>query len=119
MWLGTEVSRRSAVWKAPSEFVLTPGVMAGSSTWFAVTTGPGLLVLGPVLGKTSFVSYESQWADFAQALVLMPWAPWEEGGEGKLLLFHFSSTHTRKEEVYQKTGPMGQPWNWDPLTDVL
>lgn len=104
MWLGTEVSTRSVVWKAPSEFVLTPGVMAGSSLWFV--EGPGLLVLGPVLGKTNSVSHESQWTNFTQALVFMPWVPWEEGGERKLLLCHFSSRHSRKKEVVSSGRPV-------------
>lgn len=112
MWLGTEVSARSVVWKAPSELVLTPGVTAGTSVWLVVTKGPGPLVLGPVLGKTIFVSHASQWTDFTQALVFMAWAQLGGGwGEG-VALTYFSSIYTRKKEAVSGS-PVGQPRNWD------
>lgn len=85
---------RSVVWKTPSELVLTPGVTAGTSVW------PGSLVLGPVLGKTNFVSYESQGTDFTQALVLMPWALLGGRWGGRLLLPYFSSIYSRKRRYY-------------------
>ena len=85
---------RSVVWKTPSELVLTPGVTAGTSVW------PDPLVLGPVLGKTNFVSYESQGTDFTQALVLMPWALLGGRWGGGLLLPYFSSIYSRKRRHY-------------------
>lgn len=63
---------RSVVQKSPSEVVPAAGVTADISAW------PDPLVLGPVLGKTSFMSYESQGTDLTHALVFMPWALWEE-----------------------------------------
>ena len=89
--------------------------------WFVVTKGPGLLVLGPVLGKTTFVSHESPWTDFTQALVFMAWAllggRW--GGEVVFTPF-FIYTYKKEGGGIGKTSPMCQPWNWgDHLTDVL